>query len=232
MLEFITAKGAAMVDLRLRLFIPSRAISVPMGPLTTGFDGDNRGFSYDTGTSRAEIWADINHAPFAQPPLASVKRLAFGQTARYSMDKIADVPGKPFWWKTVRRQPFLDTEMLPDAVATAEVSPDTMSISADPVADAFGLSAFVSVKLHIKGKNPLEALAPPFDCNLDVRIARTGLPGYSYSITGSHDGFPAYELYLDRRLVYSHDPVSFGSTPLSLFEQGGITVNVPPTLML
>jgi hypothetical protein len=220
-----------MVDLRLRLFIPSRAIAVPMGPLSTGFDGDHRGFSYDGGTSRAEIWVEVDHSPFAPQIIASVKRKAFGQTARYSIDKIVDVPGKPFWWKEIRRQPFLNVEMAPDAVATAEVTPDTLSVSGSIVTDAFGLSSFASVKLHVLGKNPLEPLAPPFNCDLDIRIARTGLPGYSYSIIGSHDGFPAYECYLDNRLVYSHDPVAFGSTPLSLFEEGGISVNVPLSLM-
>jgi len=220
-----------MIDPRVGLFVPSRAIYLLMEPLNTGFDGDNRDFSFDAGTSRAEISVDVDHSPFGQTFIAAEKTEAFGQTARYSIDKIADVPGKPFFWKAVRRVPFLDIEVEADARATAPVSADTLAVSAKATADAFSLLSFVVVSLHVKDTNPLEPLAPPFYLTLDVKISRTGLPGYTYSLTGSHDAFPAYELYLALRIVYKPDPVSFGSSPLSLFEQGGIIVNVPPTVM-
>jgi Protein of unknown function (DUF3238) len=222
-----------MIDLRLRLFIPSRAVAVPMGPVTTGFDGDNRGFSFDGGTSRAEIWVDVDHSPVAQKIISVEKIKSFGQTARYSMDKIADVPGKPFWWKTVRQLPFLNVEIAPDATDVAQVTPDTLSVHGQASSqDVFGLSPSVVVTLHVNGTNPLEPLAPPFDLDLAVTLSRTGLPAFSYGISGSHDAFPAYELYLNRRLVYGHDPVAFGSSPLSLFEHGGVRVDVPTSLFI
>lgn len=221
-----------MIDVRLRLFIPSRAIGLPMGPFGSAFDGDNRGFSYDQGTSRAEIWIDVNDTPGAQNVVERVKHIGFGQSARYSVDKVVDVPGKPFWWKDLRRDPFLHLDPQPDAVATAEVRPDTLSVEGVVETDAFGLTSNAVLKLRVRGTNPLEPLAPPFDCSLDVRILRTGFPGCTYSVSGSHDGFPAYELYLRGRLVYSHDPVLSGSSPLALFQDGGVAVNIPMTVML
>ncbi len=34
---------------------------------------------------------------------------------------------------------------------------------------------------------------------------------------GRHDGFPAYQAYVQDKLVYSHDPIATRQTPLSLF---------------
>ena len=58
--------GGDTVEIRYRVFIPSPLIKGPnsdydLGPLASGedFSGDNRGFSYDQGTSRAEITATL-----------------------------------------------------------------------------------------------------------------------------------------------------------------------------
>jgi len=92
-----------MIDVHLRIFIPSRAVSIPLGPATSGFDGDNRDFSFDQGTSRVELWVDVDNTPSTNSPITT-RRRAFGQTARYTPDKLEDVPGKPFWWKSQARQ--------------------------------------------------------------------------------------------------------------------------------
>lgn len=222
-----------MIDVRLRLFIPSRAVNVPL-PLAgeVGFDGDNRGFSYDEGTSRAELWVDVDNSPFTQSPI-TVKRRAFGESRWYTKDKLVDVFGKPFWWKSIRRDPFLNTEALPDGIATAPVTNETLNVTGrlEP-ADAFGLTKNVRITFQVFGKNPLEALAPAIDTRLELLIAATGLPAFTYSIVGTHDAFPAYELYLQKRLVYSFDPVAARTNPLNLADVNGIPVNIPPTVFL
>jgi hypothetical protein len=220
-----------MIDVRLRLFIPSRAVAIPIGPLgDAGFDGDNRGFSYDQGTSRADIWIDVDNSPIATRPI-NLKRMEFGQTRRYDKTKIVDVAGKPFWWKEIRRNPFLNTEDVPDAIATAEVNAETMRVTGTIEQGAFGIIPNIRVKLHTQGKNPLEPLAPPFNCDLDVLISATGTPLISYSISGAHDGFPAYELYISQRPVYFFDPVTQNTNPLNLFIQN-IIINIPPTVLI
>lgn len=222
-----------MIDLRLRVFIPSRAISLPVGPLgpvgAVGYDGDNRSFSFDQGTSRADIWLDVDNSPFTAAPVA-IKRLGFGQSSRYDMAKLEDVSGKPFWWKSVRRDPLLQLEAPADAVATAPVNNDTLSVTGVLEPGPFGLIPNIRVHFHLNGVNPLEPLAPAVNADLDVLISATGTPALSYSITGSHDGFPAYELYIAQRLVYSFDPVAAGTNPLNLAIQDR-AVNVPFTAM-
>jgi hypothetical protein len=127
-----------MIDVRLRVFIPSRAVAIPGPPGATGFDGDNRSFSVEEGTSRADLWVDVDNSPLTINPI-TIKRRTFGQTASYSLDKIQDVLGKPFWWKEIKRLPFFNTEMAPDAVATADVTDSSLSVHGDLEADPFGL---------------------------------------------------------------------------------------------
>ncbi len=219
-----------MIDAKLRLFIPSRAIALPV-PLASAFDGDGRGFSYDEGTARAEIWVDIDNTPNPAQAI-TVKNIAFGRTARYPVDAVTDVGGKPFWWKDLKRDPFLQLEPAPEAEETLGVTPDTLSVTGRYDPGVFGLTPQVNVRFHVVGANPLEPLAPPFNCDLDLVVSATPLPAFSYSLKGSHDGFPCYEFYLNRRLVYSYDPVAAGSTPFALFAIGGIPVDVAPTLFL
>jgi len=38
-----------------------------------------------------------------------------------------------------------------------------------------------------------------------------------YELNGKYDGFPGYESYIQKSLVYSHDPIAENQTPLSLF---------------
>lgn len=221
-----------MIDVKLRLFIPSRAILIG-APLVgdVGYDGDNRGFSFDQGTARAELWVDVDNSPLAPSPM-SVKRKAFGQSAMYVKDKLEGVAGKPFWWKNIKRNPFLQTEEVPDRLLTAEVSERTLRASARLEATPIPVISNVRLSLHVDGANPFEPLAPPFNCDIDVLISATATKLFTFSITGSHDAFPAYELYIEQRLVYSHDPVETGGSPLDLFPIGGVAVNVPPAVFV
>jgi hypothetical protein len=233
MLRLQAESEQSMIDARLRLFIPSRAVVVPLPVVgDAGFDGDNRGFSYADGTSRAELWVDIDNSPFTQTPI-SVKQRAFGESRWYIKDKLEDVVGKPFWWKNIRKDPFLQIEALPDGVATAPVTDETLFVSGRiEAADLFGLTKNVRVTFRVAGTNPLEALAPAIDCHLELLIAATGLPAFTYSVVGSHDAFPAYELYLQQRLVYFFDPVQAGTSPLSLGGIDVVQVSILPTLFV
>jgi hypothetical protein len=220
-----------MIDVRLRIFIPSRAVAIPLGPFTSGFGGDNRSFSFDQGTSRADIWVDVDNSPHTNNPLA-VKRLSFGETTRYSVDKIQGVIGKPFWWQEIKRDQLLQIEASPDAIATAEVMESTLNVHGSLEPDPFGLIPNIRIKFHVVGTNPLEPLAFPINCDLDVLVSATGSQLLSFSVNGAHDGFPAYELYIKERRVYSFDPVAAGTNPFNLAAQGDVTVNMPVTALV
>lgn len=215
------------MDVKLRVFIPSRAV-IGNG---VGYDGDNRDFSYDAGTSRAELWIDAIYSASTNNPVR-IKRRAFGQSAEYVQDKLVDVLGKPFWWKAIRKDPFLQTEDLPDRIATSEVTDETLRVTGQMEMPPLGLISVLHLLFHVNGALPLEPLGPPINCDLDVFLTPSGPNIINYSIKGTHDGFPAYELYIERKLVYSYDPVKANASPLSLLPVATVPVNIPLTMLL
>ena len=64
---------------------------------------------------------------------------------------------------------------------------------------------------------PLLTGAPNINVDLAVDFQHsTSDQSISYTISGNHDGFPAVELYINRELVYSYDPLVAGNSPLAL----------------
>jgi len=214
-----------MVDVRLRLFIPSRAVYVPTGS-DAGFGGDDRGFSFNGGTSRADVWVDVDNVPITSN-LLTIKYCDFGQTTQYMKEKLVDVWGKPSWWKAVKKDPFLGIEASPDDCRKCDVTSSSLSVAAKLESGGpFGVIPAVRVTFHVDATNPLESLAPAINCDLDVVLSATG-PTFTVGVVGSHDSFPAYELYVQQRLIYSFDPVRAGTSPLNLAYHGDIAVNLP-----
>ena len=60
------------------------------------------------------------------------------------------------------------------------------------------------------------SIAPRIDADIKVSIRQEAGKEAQYAVSGKHDGFPAYELYIDGMLAYSHDPVLAGKTPWDL----------------
>jgi hypothetical protein len=230
--QLATAVGARVVDVKLRVFIPSRAVQIPL-PIAgdVGFDGDNRDFSYDSGTSRAEMWIDAVFATDSKNPIR-IKRRAFGQSAEYVKTNLVDVTGKPFWWKAIRKDPFLNIEALPDRTGTAIVSDASLRVAGQIEVSPLGIIPVLHIVFHINAANPLEPAAPAIDCDLDLFLAVSGQNIITYSLKGTHDRFPAYELYLEQNLVYSYDPTKEGGTPADLASIVTQQVNISWTTLL
>lgn len=84
--------------------------------------------------------------------------------------------------------------------------------------------------------NPLFALggislAPAINADIVVTFSLDSDGNIFYAASGVHDGFPAYELYINQQLVNSWDPVAQGKSPFALFPFNDVTVNVPPTIL-
>ena len=91
---------------KLRVFIPSDTVRYPTLPTFPAFGGDNRGFAFDTGTSRAELAVDVQ-GPFETPFICDKSYFSqieisatasFGESTRYRPEDVEHVPGKPKWW--------------------------------------------------------------------------------------------------------------------------------------
>ena len=223
--------GAHPIDVKLRIFIPSRAVLIAL-PVAgeVGFDGDNRGFSYDSGTSRAELWVDGIYSDQSNP--IRIKRRAFGESKYYVKSKIVDVPGKPFWWKAVRMLPLLpDLEEAYDGVSTAVVTDANLRVTGGFELPPLGLVPVLRISFLVNATNPLEALAPAIDCELNLFLMQSSEGHITFSLKGEHDGFPAYELYVNRQRLYSYDPVAAGKSPLALAPPTDVMVDIAPTLL-
>lgn len=78
----------------------------------------------------------------------------------------------------------------------------------------------------VASNNPLVGGSPNIDYNFTIRVNRSG----GVLITGTHDGFPAYELWRKKsgysaELIWSHDPRDTGETINSLFPPMEHSVN-------
>jgi hypothetical protein len=76
------------------------------------------------------------------------------------------------------------------------------------------------VEIHIYGSlgNPL-VTAPSICCTADWDIALTlekTPSATNWSISGEHDGFPAYEVYIGKQRIYTYDP---GKAPYDFLKQ-------------
>lgn len=79
-----------------------------------------------------------------------------------------------------------------------------------------------TIKCRCEANNPLVSDSPAIDYDIDVTIDRSA---GTYSIVGIHDGFPAYEIYINGKRVYQHDPLATGEGLDSLFGDGEHEIN-------
>jgi len=80
----------------------------------------------------------------------------------------------------------------------------------------------LAVKCRCEATNPLVTSAPAISYTITITIDKTA---GTYSIEGSHDGFPAYEIYINGKRVYQHDPLATGDGLGSLFPDEEYDVN-------
>jgi len=72
----------------------------------------------------------------------------------------------------------------------------------------------IEVIFNMSESNPLFGLSPNIDYDFELNIRYDTLGGI-YSLSGSHDGFPCYQVSIGNHLAYTHD--SGSRTILSLF---------------
>ncbi|HVG66624.1 MAG TPA: papain-like cysteine protease family protein, partial [Gaiellales bacterium] len=214
--------GGDPVEIRYRAFIPSPLVKGPnsdydLGPIASGedFSGDNRGFSYDQGTSRAEITATFMlDADSGISGLTTVSQ-RWGESKAYDSSYTYHVDGKPDWW--------LDKHAGVEPVrrATLAVSDDNLSITRGASTTQRSILAVTSqssvVSIKVAGGLPLISPSPDIDADICVYLKRGPDGGIQAMVVGDHDGFPCHELYVNRQQVYTYDPVAAANDPSALF---------------
>jgi hypothetical protein len=186
------------------------------------FHGDNRGFD-ESGSYRtqqkfsvvAQQAADANglldDAYTDDSDGNGEYRNASGITAEYDKSSSLDANGK--LTQAARDDITLNDGFL--KIDQGQAGIENMSISPIRLSDG-------KVKIVCIGSasDPLISNAPSLDYNFAITIDRTNSSSPVYSLTGIHDGFPDYEIYINNTQVFGFDAVARGQTSLSLFGNG------------
>ncbi|MFA8440279.1 YiiX/YebB-like N1pC/P60 family cysteine hydrolase [Yoonia sp.] len=216
--------AAEDIDVKLRVFIPSPALPAPPNYY---FSGDNRGFQYSGGTSRAEIHAKVRliNAASGTAQITSAHR-SWGATKQYDAGSVRHVAGKPDWWyDTIGDPRVLDRGRLDDNDSNLNITARSHSMEGSEAGASYG-----KFRLYVDGGIPLmTSLAPNINAQLDLELRRGASGVLMAQVTGNHDGFPAYELYVNGQRIHHYDPVTHNETPNALFGvwNGERSVNVP-----
>lgn len=203
------------VGIRLRTFIPSPGVYFSDFPTPLPlFGGDGRGFDYSGGTNRSFQGVEVD--PRRPSPIVSGPSVNFGVTNQYGSSNGASVVNKPYWWWVI------NAGATPTATARLGVTTANNNVQVTRLSPTQ-----VKVTFFLKGPNPLVPVAPPIQADIAVFIRGGGGIRPQYRIEGNHDGFPAYELYINGNLVYLYDPESSGKSPYNLGGSLDELVSVP-----
>jgi hypothetical protein len=202
------------VDVMYRMFIPSPLIDGRhLKYLGNVFGGDGRDFSYDSGTSRGQVHATVHLSPGGGIKDIDVIDSAWAGTTKYNPDDAIAVAGKPDWWrdKKAGARP-IESMAHPDGDVLKiyrGVSGGTQR-SIEAMADNASILTMEAV-----GANPLQLGAPAIDSDISILLRING-DQVQAKVIGQHDGFPAHEVYVNRTLIYSYDPVAASNGPEAL----------------
>jgi hypothetical protein len=137
----------------------------------------------------------------------------FCPTNKYNPSQGNQVPGQPFWWWTIK------PNQRPIASQTLQLTSSNNIVRAERV-DA----NTIKVGLVLEAANPL-VTSPAISSDINVFIRKQNGVA-QYRVEGSHDGFPAYELYINGTRVYEFDPKARNQTPISLAPPKEWPVNI------
>ncbi|OFW43883.1 MAG: hypothetical protein A3J29_15980 [Acidobacteria bacterium RIFCSPLOWO2_12_FULL_67_14b] len=195
------------VTITVNSFIPEEWVTSPFlggAENTQIFEGDNRSFQR-TGSSRIHQEVRIS---LTAPPLNIVK---IGKTVLY--DKVSSLDGANRLTTAAKADTVLGDSTLKIAEATASSNGVTIQTTRSGNVVTAVLSGGVN--------NPL-VVSPDIDYQVTVSIDFSDGPNPTFSVTGSHDGFPNYEMCINERRLYQHDHGS--QTPFSLFPPMEFTI--------
>jgi Protein of unknown function (DUF3238) len=210
------------IDVKLRIFIPAPAVLVSLPGWYDVAGGDNRGYSYKLGDHRAVIHACARLPRIGVPPSLNILGRNWSETTAYQASDTVAVPGFPSWYVAIL------PGKKPARRATLQTTVDNLKIALGGNSfrhNAYALASKSTVlSLHADGSNPLVAIAPAINADLNIFLKREN-DVLRCLVCGDHDGFPAYELYVNGVLIYCYDPIAAGKSPNALFPPSDIEVN-------
>jgi hypothetical protein len=223
---FLPEAGGAKADdatghshLRLAAFIQCQVVEGPF----TWYEGDDRDFGLAQALTHSRIYLDVELDPAAADGLARVSG-RIGESHAY--------PGA----QTYRTgDDTCPRRLRQDAVMSAYATASLDDVGARGAwlwrSTTVPRTGTLRVRLDASASNPLEPLAPAADLELDVVLDILDGQVLAYEIDGAHDGYPAYELYLDDHQLYTFDANEHGNGPVAMFPPMDVDVHIPSTTL-
>lgn len=225
-----TSSKPEQYEVRLRLFIPSPALKIIGNDFSCRFanntfcvcGGDNRRFSHNARSYRYIANTIVNTDSKNKSQIIGVPFRNFCPTNRFLPSQSSESLGKPWWWLN------LNPGVKPIDTTKLELVSQVNKVNSVKVALVPGESSTVKVSFKVNGTNPSVSVAPAFEAGIDVVIQDK--PGQKplVRIEGKHDGFPAYEIYVNTQLVYGYNP-EFVASPRNLYPPLDVIVSKPWT---
>ncbi|HEX8178928.1 MAG TPA: hypothetical protein VF525_05230 [Pyrinomonadaceae bacterium] len=211
------------IELYLRLFIPAplavldKSIGTLVAPVPFAMHtGDNRSFSYDSGTHRAYARVVVTCDPNNPTGVVKAAEADFGQTHTYLSNPVhaEHVNGKPYWFYDWR--PPFNADNVPGLETHLTRTEKNLGVKVMPALPNM-ISVRLTVQAGIPSAEPITRVsAPDIDADITVIIQQHDEHA-EYTIAGDHDGFPAYELYINGQPAYQYDPVAHNVGPEKLY---------------
>jgi hypothetical protein len=207
------------VEIALRLFVPAE-LWIPFAGSPIAFNGDSRGFGLAGHASRIEMGYtfELDASTFAvTKPVA--KPVTFGVARVYKATDAVSVAGRPFWWMAKQNDAVAPLGQMAMEDAARRFEPEPI-VRTDRYAVVFrmndqpyfpwegSLPKFVEHIPIIGGLADAVAEAvtsianPNIDFNIMVSFVNEhdGVP--RLLVSGTHNMFPAYEVYVNGEEVY------------------------------
>jgi len=204
------------VSIKLRVFVPSQ-IWEPFVGSPIRFNGDARTFHPSDRTSRAEreVSFRLNADTFN---VTEVNRgdAVYGVAEIYLPTSSHDVAGKPPWWKDKDNAgvtPLTQKRMSSDSgVLDVDVDADQNRIVVTFTLNGQPYFPWDEVPSWLGSENAQKVAAfmadfanPDFDARIIVTVMNWKDGSPRYIVSGSHNKFPAYEVYVNGETAYRSD---------------------------
>jgi hypothetical protein len=215
------------IKVQVKAFIPSNAVPLALLPSTPFLDvysGDDRSFGME-GTSRASQSITVNVDPERITPLVGEIKRSWGTSKRYDISNGTQIVGKPWWWWELKpgakptNVKTLDVDLSNNRIVIRRTKSESKQIDLD-----FRLDGLNPVALGFLGKIADATISSYITVSIKQQ-KDSQRP--QFKVKGKHDGFPAYELFVNNRLVYTFDPEQASTSPLDLLSNAERKVVIP-----
>jgi hypothetical protein len=229
------------VEVKLRIFVqkPAQVVIPPSllgGEGLLAFLGDNRDFEYEGGTSRLDLTTNLQINLSTMDAVGTLDtQIAPGTAAVYNLGDFEHVqPPQPPWAGKLK-QDVVPSRVVRPVLNASQASATplkvtgrdnelqlVLSVSANLTYPPISLPDFPGSD---KVESILDFLTATIDAQIFVLFRQQADGTLNYLIQGRHDGFPAFEIYINRQSAYTYDPIAAGADPRAMKLPPQVTIN-------